>query len=68
VQQAGATLPVRDAVDARIVAEIKNGSGSIINSQADVGSWPELKSAPAPRDSGRDGLPQVFMATGYEFP
>ncbi|MGD8238847.1 MAG: pectate lyase [Armatimonadota bacterium] len=53
----GATLPARDAVDARIVEEIKTGGGRIINSQTDVGGWPEYKSAPAPPDSDEDGMP-----------
>jgi len=56
----GATLPVRDAVDARIVEEITTGGGKIINSQADVGGWPEYKSAPAPTDSDEDGMPDVW--------
>src|SRR5690606_15191445 len=37
---AGAILPVRDAVDSRILEEIRTGTGRIINSQNDVGGWP----------------------------
>jgi len=36
---AGATLPVRDRVDARIVKQIRKGKGTIINSQEDVGGY-----------------------------
>ncbi|KAA8481422.1 pectate lyase-like protein [Arcticibacter tournemirensis] len=63
---AGATLK-RDAVDTRIVNEVKAGtatySGSktgkkgIIDSQTDVGGWPELASGTSPKDSDGDGMP-----------
>jgi len=53
----GASLPVRDAVDARIVSEVRNRAGSVIDSQAQVGSWPEYRSAPPVLDSDHDGMP-----------
>ncbi len=63
---AGASL-VRDAVDARVIEDVRNGSftapgsaGSthgIIDSQHDVGGWPELASTPPPTDSSEDGMP-----------
>lgn len=56
----GASLPRRDAVDGRIVAEVREHKGSIINSQQEVGGWPELKSARAPRDSDGDGMPDEW--------
>jgi len=39
---AGATLPARDAVDARIVSDVQNGTGGLIDDPADVGGWPDL--------------------------
>jgi hypothetical protein len=68
--QAGCSL-VRDAVDARIVEEIragtarfgasyKGGSKGIIDSQNDVGGWPELRSLPAPVDTDHDGMPDAW--------
>jgi len=39
---AGATLPARDAVDARIVADVRNGTGGLIDDPAEVGGWPDL--------------------------
>ena len=38
---AGATRPGRDAVDARIVREVETRSGKIIDSQQQVGGWPD---------------------------
>ena len=62
----GASL-VRDAIDERIARELEKGtftySGSmgskngIIDSQTDVGGWPELRSLPAPEDTSGDGMP-----------
>jgi len=43
--EAGATLPARDAVDTRIVEDVRRGRGRIIDSQSEVGGWPELSMA-----------------------
>jgi pectate lyase len=56
----GAWLPRRDSVDARIIAEVRSRGGSIIDSQQQVGGWPELKSAVAPADSDADGMPDSW--------
>jgi hypothetical protein len=56
----GASLPVRDPVDTRIVDEVRRGGGHIINSQTEVGGWPELKSGPLPADSDDDGMPDAW--------
>jgi hypothetical protein len=56
----GASLPVRDAVDSRIVDEVRSRKGSIINSQAQVGGWPEYRSAEPARDSDGDGMPDAW--------
>jgi len=47
-------------VDRRIVEDVLNGTGRIIKSQTEVGGWPDLHSAPAPRDSDRDGMPDAW--------
>lgn len=77
---AGCNKPVRDAVDSRIIDEVRNGNATfegasfkkrgrmadpslksgIIDSQNDVGGWPELKSLPAPVDSDHDGMPDEW--------
>ena len=56
----GASLPRRDSVDARIINEVKSGTGSIIDSQEQVGSWPELKSTTPPVDTDEDGMPDSW--------
>ncbi|HET7537837.1 MAG TPA: hypothetical protein VFJ90_15365 [Candidatus Didemnitutus sp.] len=56
----GATLPKRDAVDTRLIADARNHTGKLINSQKDVGGWPELKTAAALADSDNDGMPDVW--------
>lgn len=56
----GATVPVRDAVDARIVADARNGTGHSIDSQKQVGGWPEYKPGAPPHDSDGDGIPDEW--------
>lgn len=53
----GASRPRRDPVDARIVREVRQRKGTLIDSQQQVGGWPELKSKPAPLDLDNDGMP-----------
>lgn len=57
---AGAVFPERDVVDSRIINDVKNGTGKIIDSQDQVGGWPELKSATPPKDSDHDGMPDEW--------
>jgi pectate lyase len=80
LDNAGAILPKRDAVDTRIIKETRGGFATyegvsyekerevadpskicgIIDTQKDVGGWPELKSEPAPTDTDRDGMPDSW--------
>jgi pectate lyase len=61
----GATLPRRDAVDERIVREVEQGTGAIIDSQSQVGGWPEYRSATAPPDGDGDGIPDEWERTRH---
>lgn len=61
--EAGASL-ARDAVDQRIVTDVRSGRAThgedkdgIIDTQEDVGGWPELEKEEAPADRDRDGMP-----------
>ena len=56
----GATRPVRDAVDARVLGLIERGAGEIIDSQAEVGGWPVVASGEPPADDDCDGMPDAW--------
>lgn len=69
LRHAGASL-VRDAVDIRVIEETASGTATygtnnrygvgphgIIDSQNDVGGWPELRSLEPPADTDGDGMP-----------
>jgi pectate lyase len=59
---AGATLPKRDAADRRVVADVRNRSGSIIDSPTEVGGYPPLDRGTRPIDSDHDGMPDAWEA------
>ena len=71
---AGASLK-RDTIDKRVTSEVKNGTftfrgslskrAGLIDSQNDVGGWPDYKSAPAPLDANLDGIPDEWMAKNH---
>jgi hypothetical protein len=50
-------MPQRDAVDSRIIGEVKSRSGRIIDSPEQAGGYPRLESGAAPVDSDHDGMP-----------
>lgn len=56
----GASLPLRDAVDARIVQDVIDKTGELIDDPSDVGGWPTLASGSAPIDTDRDGMPDAW--------
>jgi hypothetical protein len=60
LSKAGAVLPKRDATDARIIQDVKDGTGRIINREFEVGGFPELKSVEAPVDTDHDGMPDAW--------
>ncbi len=60
LRHAGCTRPVRDVVDARIVAEVLAASGRIIDSQHEVGGWPSYAATPPLPDSDHDAMPDAW--------
>lgn len=54
---AGATVPRRDPVDARVVREVRSRTGMVPNHPDDVGGYPDMQSGPVPVDSDEDGMP-----------
>ena len=57
LKYAGATRPERDAIDTRIVGDVQNGTGGIIDSPADVGGWVTMWQGTPPSDQDHDGMP-----------
>lgn len=57
LRNAGATRPRRDSVDARIVSNVRNGTGKIIDDEKEVGGWPAYASGEPAVDTARDGIP-----------
>lgn len=67
LQKGGCSLPARDTLDERIVENVKNRTGTLIDVQGGyphgtpfeqtMNAWPALKSLPAPVDSDKDGIP-----------
>lgn len=63
----GAVLPKRDTLDQRILNDVKNRTGKIIDVQGGyphgtayeqtVNAWPTLNSLSTPTDSDKDGMP-----------
>lgn len=70
LKKAGASLPQRDTLDQRIIENVKNRTGAIIDVQGGYPhgtsyaisqqAWPVLHSIAAPADTDRDGMPDEW--------
>jgi hypothetical protein len=60
LSQAGATKPRRDTVDQRVVGEVTDKGGLVIDSPRQVGGYPKLATGTPPRDSDHDGMPDSW--------
>lgn len=68
--KAGCSLPNRDTLDQRIVSDVRNRTGRIIDVQGGfphgtdyaltVNAWPALASTAAPADTDHDGMPDSY--------
>jgi pectate lyase len=56
----GAFFSRRDAIDARIVNDVINGTGKIIDDPSDVGGWLTIEPATPCADSDHDGMPDLW--------
>ena len=59
LRSSGASLS-RDAADTRLVKGIRDRSHRRIDSQEEVGGWPDLRSGSAPSDHDGDGMPDKW--------
>jgi pectate lyase len=60
LDRAGAMWPKRDAVDARLVSDVRRGTGAIIDSPREVGGFPAYATSRGPADADGDGLPDEW--------
>ncbi len=63
LDEAGASKPQRDAVDRRLIQDVRAGTGKIIRAAAEVGGWPKLAPGTAAVDRDRDGMPDTWEKT-----
>jgi pectate lyase len=63
---AGTFFSRRDAIDSRIVSEVKNGMGKIIDDPSEVGGWLVIAAAHPCDDTDHDGMPDQWE-TKYDF-
>lgn len=65
--RAGCTLPMRDTVDERILADVRRGLARLVDDPAEVGGWPQLAAGMPLPDADRDGMPDEWeKAHGFD--
>lgn len=52
----GCKVPASDLVDQRVLNDVRNGTGRIIDHPEDVGGYPDIRGGQAAVDSDRDGI------------
>jgi pectate lyase len=62
----GNTYLRQDDVDKRIINDVRDGTGKIINDPSEVGGWPDLPAGMPYQDSDHDGMPDTWE-TRYGF-
>lgn len=70
LKSVGASLPVRDTIDQRIIRDVENKTGRLIDVQGgykhgteynkSLHAWPELKTSAVLLDSDNDGMPDTW--------
>lgn len=56
----GANLPKRDAVDIRLVNDVKNRTGGFKSSTSSAGGYPNIEAGTAYKDTDKDGMSDVW--------
>jgi len=59
----GSWIGRRDAIDARVVSDVRNGTGSIIDAPSEVGGWVTIPNGTPCPDSNNDGVPDGYAGT-----
>ena len=59
----GATRPLQDSVDARLISDVQKRTGRIISYPSDVGGWPSLAAGTPPTDTDKDGMPNSWESS-----
>ena len=57
--KAGCSLH-RDALDTRIINDVRNTTGKLVNTPSEAGGYPTLNSETPPADTDRDGMPDEW--------
>ena len=61
LNNAGATVPVRDSVDVRVINDVKNGTGNaLIRLPDDVGGYPTINAGTPYTDTDADGMSDAY--------
>jgi pectate lyase len=64
VREVGATRPVRDSVDQRIIENLRNRTGRFLDGTEVI--WPKLESGPVPADTDQDGMPDAWEQQHFD--
>lgn len=56
----GANYPMMDDVDQRVINDFRNGTGKWIDTQAQVGGYPDLAKGTKATDTDKDGMPDAW--------
>ncbi len=60
IAEAGATKPQRDSADVRLMDQVQNGTGTIVDTTNQVGGWPALDPGKPLPDGDDDGMPDAW--------
>ncbi|TDH18422.1 pectate lyase [Segetibacter sp. 3557_3] len=56
----GASRPVRDSIDALLITQVRTNTGKMIDTQEEVGGWPNYRVVKLHVDQDGDGIPDAW--------